>query len=220
MTFISSLRVYRHVIIGCIGLAVLTTTSCGGKKQDAAYYMEMVDSIRKAEQVKEIQKQAGINQNPVDVWFDTLSIRTLPIRTAGTEIWQIGSFTAVPSILNEHFGYPVNAKLKALALPSSYRHPVVMLAEMVDSITPKLFVFTMDKKHYPIDWLSVYDQKNTDREDDFGKTYTEYYITSNYEITLLTYYQSHIPEREPELLNTRRYIINKEGKFEKVIIEL
>ena len=41
-------------------LLALLTLSCGNKKHDVAYYEQMVDSIRRAEQVKAIQKQAGI----------------------------------------------------------------------------------------------------------------------------------------------------------------
>jgi len=201
-------------------IAVLVMMSCGGKKRDAAYYMEMVDSIRKAEQVKEIHQKAGINQNPVESWFDTLQICTLPIRTAGADIWELGDFQAVPITINEHFGYDVSAKLKAMSLPTAYRRPVVLLAEMQDSITPRLYVFTMDKKYQPIDQLLIYEKKDLDRPDDFGKTFTEYYITSKYEITLLTYYQSHNIDVKPELLNSRRYVISREGKFEEVIIEL
>jgi hypothetical protein len=38
-------------------LLALLTLSCGNKKHDAAYYEQMVDSIRRAEQLLEIQKQ-------------------------------------------------------------------------------------------------------------------------------------------------------------------
>ncbi len=211
---------YRKAIIGLVSIALWSTMSCGGNKRDAAYYMDMVDSIRKAEQVKEIHRKAGIYQNPVDAWFDTLNIRTLPIRTAGRDIWQIGSFAAVPSSINENFGYPVSAKLKALALPTAFRHPVVMLAEMVDSLTPKLYVYTMDKRHQPLDYLAIYEFKPLDYDGDYGTTYQEYYITSKYEITILVYFQSHNQLLEPELINSRRYIINKEGRFQKIKIEL
>lgn len=182
----------------------------------------MVDSIRKAEQVKEVQRNAGIavNGNPVEAWFDSLDIHTLPVKSAGSDIELIGHFSHVPMAVNEFFGYPVSAKLRALALPSAWRRPVIMLAEMVDSITPKLYLYTMDKKHYPIDHLCIYEQRDEDRQDDFGQTYMEYYITSQYEITLIMYYQSHDEERKPELLNSRRFIINREGKFEETIIEL
>ena len=211
---------YNKVCLGVLLVVAAAMVSCGGKKRDAAYYMEMVDSIRKAEQVKEIQQRSGIYTDPVEAWFDTLQIHTLPIRTAGSHLEQIGSFVSVPAIVNEHFGYPVSAHLKALGLPSAYRRQVVMVAEMVDSITPVLRLYTMDKKHQPIDFLTIYEQTPEDRPDDFGQRFMEYYITSKYEITLLNFYQSHDTGRRPELLNSRRYLITKEGKFEETIIEL
>lgn len=211
---------YNKVCLGLLVVLALGMVSCGGKKHDAAYYMEMVDSIRKAEQVKDIQQKAGIYNDPMEAWFDTLAIHTLPIKTAGSDIGQIGYFASVPMNINEHFGYPVSAKLKALALPSAYRRQVVMLAEMVDSITPVLYLYTMDKKHQPIDKLLIYEQRSEDRADDFGQTYMEYYITSKYEITLLSLYQSHDQDAKPEMLNARRYIITKEGRFEETIIEI
>jgi hypothetical protein len=91
---------------------------------------------------------------------------------------------------------------------------------MIDSITPRLQLYVMDKKHMPIDQLCIYEQKAENRENDFGNTYLEYFITSKYETTLIMYYQSHDKERKPELLNSRRFIINKDGMFEETIIEL
>ena len=198
----------------------LVMMSCGGKKRDVAYYEAMVDSIRKAENVKDIQQKAGIYDNPVDAWFDTLAIRTLPIRSVGSELWKIGHFSNVPMGINEFFGYPVSASLKAMALPNAYRRPVVLLAEMTDSVTPRLYLYIMDKNHQPLDRLCLYEQKSEDREDDFGQTFLEYYVTSHYVITLMQYYRSHDPEKEPELLNSRRFVMNREGKFEETIIEL
>ena len=199
---------------------MLLLASCGGRKHNAEYYMAMVDSIRKAEQVKEIQQKAGIYDDPVVAWFDTLRLRTLPIQSAGTDLSLLGGFVAVPMDVNEHFGYNVSAKLKAMKLPSAYRKEVILLAEMVDSITPRLQLYIMDKKHMPIDQMCIYEQKTENRENDFGKTYLEYFITTKYEITLIMYYQSHNKERKPELLNSRRYIINRDGMFEETIIEL
>ncbi len=211
---------YNKVTLGVLASLALFMMSCGGKKHDAAYYMDMVDSIRKAEQVKEIQQKAGIYNDPVEAWFDTLGIHTLPIKSAGAEIWEIGHFSPVPMDINENFGYSASAKLKALGLPSAYRRRVVMVAEMVDSVTPRLMLYTMDKKYQPIDQLTIYEKKDNDRTDDYGETYMEYYITSKYEIMLLLYYQSHHQDQKPELLNSRRFVINKDGQFEETIIEL
>ena len=125
-----------------------------------------------------------------------------------------------PMNVNEHFGYNVSAKLKAMKLPSAYRKEVILLAEMVDSVTPRLQLYTMDKKHMPIDQLCIYEQNPEKRDNDSGIDYLEYFITTKYEITLMMYYQSRDNERKPELLNSRRFIINKEGMFEETIIEL
>lgn len=210
----------RAFVISFLACCTLTLLSCGGRKRDAAYYMAKVDSIRKVEQVREIQKKAGIVTDPIESWFDSLHIHTLPIKTAGSEIDEIGQFTPVPRHLNGNFGYPVSAKLKALSLPTAYRRPVVLMAEMVDSVTPKLFLYTMNKKHLPIDQLTLYEKKRERRVDDFGQSFMEYYITSRYEIILMQFYQSHHDERSPELLNTRRFVINKAGKFvEKELVE-
>jgi len=211
---------YRSFFIGTLVVTAVAVAACGGKKKDAAYYMEMGDSIRKAEQVKQLHKQAGIYSDPVEAWFDTLSLRTLPLQSAGAEYWEIGHFVAVPMSVNEHFGCNVSRKLRALAMPSAYRKEVVLVADITDSIAPRLVLYVMDKRHQPIDHLTLYEKKSEDRSDDFGETFMEYFITSTYEITLLRYYQSHRAEQKPELLESRRYLITKEGRFEETIIEI
>ena len=108
----------KILFIVCCLLFVSFLTGCK-KKKDAAYYMEMVDSIRKAETVKDIQKKAGIYDNPVDAWFDTLAIHTLPIKSAGSDIGLIGHFVPVPMTINENFGYPVSAHLTSTSPSTS-----------------------------------------------------------------------------------------------------
>ena len=204
-------------------LLALLTLSCGNKKHDAAYYEQMIDSIRRAEQLKEIQKQTGIYENPIEAWFDTLRLHTLPIQTAGADIERIGDFAVVPVSANEYFGYPADAHLKAMALPSMHRRQVILLCEMQDSITPALYLYTMDKKHHPIDMLNIYHQetvsRKTDKGMDKGMTYNEYYITSHYEITVMRYFKGH-EDVKPQLEEARRYTISKDGMFEEQPIEM
>ncbi|MGX8697392.1 MAG: hypothetical protein ACSW8D_13515 [Prevotella sp.] len=214
--------IQRKILIYSVAVLALLTASCGGRRHSQEYYEQMIDSIRKAEQVKEIERQAGISvsNNPVEAWFDTLRLRTLPIRNAGDDLVQLGDFVKVPMAVNEYLGYPVSAKLRAMALPRKHRHDVLLVAEMQDSITPTLYIFTMDKKHNPIDQLCIYDKEEEKREDDFGENYMEYFVTSNYEITVMFFYQSRRHERKPELLDSHRYIINRDGEFEETFIEL
>jgi hypothetical protein len=77
----------------------------------------------------------------------------------------------------------------------------------------------MNQEHRNIDQLCIYEERAEDRATDFGKTMMDYYITSNWEITLMKYYLSN-EATSPQLEETRRYVINKEGRFEEVIIEL
>lgn len=199
-------------------LLALLTLSCGNKKHDAAYYEQMVDSIRRAEQVQQIQKQAGIYENPIEAWFDTLRLHTLPIQTAGADIERIGTFATVPLSVNENFGYSGDAHLKAMALPAIHHRQVILLCEMQDSITPALYLYTMDKQHHPIDMLNIYHQEEVNHDTDNGLTYNEYFITSHYEITVMRYFKGHEVEK-PQLEEARRYTISKDGMFEELPIE-
>ena len=201
--------------------AVVAVMSCNSRKHDLAYYEHLVDSIRKAETLKELNKHADSGPSDATIaWFDTLQLRTLPVRNAGEVIERLGSFSKVPMSLNHHFNYPVSSKLRAIALPERYKNHVIMLAEMRDSITPDIFLFTMDKRYIPLDQLTIYEKRKEYDEGDEGETFTEYFITSNYEITLMRYYQAQNESKEPILIDSRRYIINKEGHFEETLIEL
>lgn len=202
-------------------LLLLSAVSCRQKKHDAVYYEQMIDSIRKAEQLGELQRMAGIGANgaPAKAFFDTLQYHSLPIQSESGDFKKIGKFVKIPRLLNDHLGYSASANLSAMALPSAHRYRVLMVSEMQDSITPVLYLFTLSRKYQPIDLLCIYEQGNEDRKDDFGRTYMDFYVTSNYEITLMQYYLSHTA-RKPELFQSRRYIINKEGKFEEIPIEL
>ena len=87
----------RKIAVLSISLAVMMVASCGSKKKDAAYYERMVDSIRKVEQVKEMQRQAGITDgDPLEEFFLSLSLRTLPLQSEGRKWERLGEFTKVP----------------------------------------------------------------------------------------------------------------------------
>jgi hypothetical protein len=200
-------------------LLALLTLSCGNKKRDVAYYEQMVDSIRRAEQVKAVQKQAGIYDNPIEAWFDTLRLHTLPIQSAGNDVEGLGDYVLVPLSINENFGYDTDAHLKAMALPSAYRRQVILLCEMEDSITPVLYLCTMDKTHHPVDILCIYQQEDVDDEAAEGFVYNEFFVTSHYEITVMRYFKGNEAVK-PKLEYARRYIINKDGLFEEQAIEM
>lgn len=77
----------------------------------------------------------------------------------------------------------------------------------------------MNQEYVLVDRLCVYEQKIEDRNGKLGLMRQEYYITSKYEVTLVAYFRGEDDETESEL-TACRYVINKEGNFEEVIIEL
>lgn len=209
----------RKAALLTILICALAAVSCRQRSKEVAYYEHMIDSIRKAEQVKELQQRAGIYSQGAESFFDTLTLCPLPVQSSGNNYRRIGTFSAVPKFINEWFGYPATTQLRALRLPQAGRYNVILMAEMVDSITPALFLYTLDGRHRPVDQLCIYDEIEEDRSDGYGKSYIDYFITSRYEVTLLYYYKKRESET-PELEDIRHYQISTDGSFEETFLEL
>ena len=195
--------------------------SCQGRKHDVVYYQQMVDSIQKAEQteqLKEMQRRAGIYADPAEAFFDTLSYHSLPIQSeTGASVE--GSMIDVPMMLNGHFGFTDHARLRALRLPTAWRRQVVMVSETSDTVAHARYLFVMSDKHQPLDYLRIGEERREAKNGVSVRSFVEYFITSRYEITLMHYSQAD-GAPQPKLEQMRRYVITRDGKFEEVIIEL
>jgi len=125
----------------------------------------------------------------------------------------------VPSVYNTRFDYESNVELYAVRLPSYQNYHMILLGEKLDSTNVSLYLCTMNREYVLVDRLCVYEQKIEERDGKLGLMRQEYYITSKYEVTLVSYFRGEDDDKESELAACR-YIINKEGNFEEVIIEL
>lgn len=211
--------IYERIKLTVIGLfLLLMIVECGPQKRDVKCYEQKLDSIRKAETVAEMYKTAGIYDNVTEAFWDSLSMCTLPIEPCGAQWQRIGSFTDVPLEVGHLLGYEGEMKLKAMALPWKKNHQVLLVVDLADELEPNLYLYTLSKQHAVEDMLCIYEQTEENRERDFGTIYTDYFVTNQYEITLIRYYQSHDEQKAPELIEQRRYEINHEGKIEEVII--
>lgn len=195
---------------------VLFSYSCGNRK-NAADYAGMIDSIRKAEVEKELLKPA--EGDPVTVFFDSLSIKMVPMKYSEDFVTYLPQMTRVPSAMNARFGYENNIELYAAKLPSYQLFHMMLLAERLDSISTTLYLCTMNQENVLMDRLCIYEQKVEQKHETLRLTRLEYYITSQYETTLVKYFRDEDDETENEEA-AYRYVINKEGNFEEVIIEL
>lgn len=198
-------------------LLLLSVAGCR-QRRDAAYYERMVDSIRKAETVSELQQQAGIHSDPVVAFFDTLSLVPLPLESEGADLYRLGHFSRAPYAVCQWLGFPPEVRLSALMLPTHKDHRVVLLAEQSDSLAPMLYLQTLTRQYKPVDQMCIYEERPDDRLDDTGKTLMDYFITSDYAVTLMQYFvPSHSGKRQLE--STRRFVITPDGRFEEEVIE-
>jgi hypothetical protein len=197
----------------------LALLSCGQRKRDAVFYEQMVDSIRKAEQLTEMKRQAGVYDDPVQNFFDTLQLRPLPIQSERRNFAKIGHFGKVPLSLVSMLGYPVDTRLKALLLPRRHGLHALLLEEQLDSINSNLYLYSLDRDYKPIDHLCLYEERDEDRAEDFGRQFMDYYVTSEYEVTILYIFES-MRTHKMETEQTRRFQLTEDGNFEEVVVEL
>ncbi len=209
----------RYITLSILIPLVLALLSCGQRKRDVVFYEQMVDSIRKAEQLEEMKRQAGVYDDPVEAFFDTLSLRPLPINSERSQFAKIGRFGKVTPSVASLLGYPVGSRLKALLLPKVHGLHALLLSEQQDSVTSALYLYTLDQDYHPIDHLCLYEERDEDRADDFGKLLMDYFITSSYEVTLLYYYVSQTTHKS-ETEQTRRFQLTADGRFQEVVVEI
>ncbi len=200
------------LLLALIGLWV----SCGGKHKDMAYYEAQIDSIRKAEQLRQIKHDAGLSDDPVEVFYDTLRLTPLPIQSAGGNIDKLGLFTKLPPSVTASLDYPMDTPLRMLLLPRYKDFGVVILAEDRDSVAPFMTLLTMDHNWQPIDELTLYEENGAERGDYYVTTFNDYFIDNQYHITVMDYYRKDHDDK-PHLESTHRYQIDAEGRFEELI---
>ena len=197
-------------------MAMVMVYSCGNRK-NAADYEPMIDSLRKAEVAKELLKPA--TGDPVVAFFDSLEMKSVPMKYNVTFVDYLPQMTKVPAAFNGRFDYESNVQLLAAKLPSYRDYHMMLVAEKLDSTQTALYLCTMNQEYVLVDRLCLYEQKIEDRDGQLGLMRQEYYVTSKYEVTLVSYFRGEDDEEEQETAACR-YVINKEGNFEEVIIEL
>ncbi len=191
--------------------------SCGNRK-NAADYADMLDSIRKAEVEQELLKPTA--GDPVIAFFDSLEMKSMPMKYTPEFVEYLPQMRKVPATFNSRFDYESNVDLYAVKLPPYKHFHMMMVGEKVDSVSTALYLCTMNQEYVLVDRLCIYEQKIEERDGHLGLMRQEYYVTSGYEVTLVSYFRGEEEDAEDEEVAACRYVVNKEGNFEEVIIEL
>ena len=207
----------RKIVLTLSLIAILIGAYSCGNRKSAADYQGMLDSIRKAEVEKELLPPA--QRDPVVAFFDSLSMKSVPMKYSVEFVEFLPQMVKVPSAYNSRFDYESNVELYAVKLPSHQNFHMMLLGEKLDSTSVTLYLCTMNRDYVLVDRLCIYEQKVEEKNGKLGLMRQEYYVTSNYETTLVRYFRGE-DDGEDHEESACRYVINKEGNFEEVIIEL
>lgn len=199
-----------------LAVVILTAIACGNRK-NAADYAGMIDSIRRAEVEKDLLKPSV--GDPVVAFFDSLAMKSVPMKYTPEFVEYLPQMKEVPAAYNSRFDYESNVELLAVKLPSYHHYHMMLIAEKLDSTNVSLYLCTMNQEYVLVDRLCIYEQKIENKDGRLGVMRQDYYVTSQYEVTLVSYFRGEDDEEESEV-TACRYVINKEGNFEEVILEL
>ena len=198
-------------IVGILALAILII-SCGGRRQmspeELAHKLDRV----KALEIKEKLKLQGIDMessdNPFKVFFDSLSMQTLPVSYTEDYVHFLPGFQEVPAEILSYMDLEGGEHPKAVSLPESIGARLMILAVEESAGSYSLWLYSLDNDYVPIDKLCLYAIE--DKEDDIDpEEFIEYFsITSDFEIHLIDYSKTRNEVNSEEV-----YYIDDSRKF-------
>lgn len=198
-------------IVGLLAIAVLIV-SCGGRRQMSPEELaHKLDSV-KALEIKEKLQLQGVNlesaDNPFKVFFDSLSMQTLPLSYTEDYVRFLPGFQDVPAEILSYMELDGGEHPKAVSLPESIGARLMILAVEESAGYYSLWLYSLDNDYLPVDKLCLYAIE--DQEDDIDpEEFIEYFsITSDFEIHLIDYSKTRNKVNSEEV-----YYIDDSRKF-------
>lgn len=198
-------------IVGLLAIAVLIV-SCGGRRQMSPEELaHKLDSV-KALEIKEKLQLQGVNlesaDNPFKVFFDSLSMQTLPLSYTEDYVRFLPGFQDVPAEILSYMELDGGERPKAVSLPESIGARLMILAVEESAGYYSLWLYSLDNDYLPVDKLCLYAIE--DQEDDIDpEEFIEYFsITSDFEIHLIDYSKTRNKVNSEEV-----YYIDDSRKF-------
>lgn len=183
-------------------VVLLTMTSLlagclGGPK--ASDYQAKIDSLRQAEQLKEL-KQQGLyadDSNPFRVFYEMLSIQPLPVSYSENYVNTCPNYLEVPETMAELLNLEEYKNMKAIALPERANARLMMVATVKEEVVQELWLYSLDLSYLPVDQICLYDisegiESNFAVTSDYEiyRNDVGYYVDSDYR------FQEYIEKRE------------------------
>jgi hypothetical protein len=170
---------------------ILLLLSCGGRSQLSPEELShKLDSVKNVE-INEQLKLQGINleqsDNPLKMFYDSLSLQTLPISYTEDYVKFLPAFKPIPQEIIPFMDLQDCNEPKAVSLPESLGAKLILIAVDEQPHLYSLWLYSLDDDFRPVDKLCLYAIEDKSDEIDPEEFIQYFSITSDYEIHLLDY---------------------------------
>lgn len=154
---------------------------------------EKLDSVRRVEQIEQLKLQ-GIqleSTNPFQMFFDSLGIQPLPLRSSADYVRYLPNYQEVPGEIFDMMGFEGRISPKAITLPETLGARLMLLATDATDGEHSIWLYSINDDFMPVDKLQLYQphqKSGTDLEPTMEGGFT---ITSDYQIYIFEYTPDH-----------------------------
>ena len=203
-----------------LGLCMLTAwtfVACGGRRSEVNL-QEKLDSIRRLEQIEQLKLQ-GIQlegTNPFQMFFDSLGIQPLPLRSSADYLTYLPNYQEVPGEIFEMMGFEGRVSPKAITLPETLGARLMLLASDATDGEHTLWLYSIDDDYMPVDKLQLYQPHHKSETDLKPTLESGFTITSDYQINIFEYTPEHkIKSQKTYTIDASRCFIEEEVSSER-----
>ena len=177
----------KYCLIIWIAALVL---SCGNSRTSPQELQRKIDSVNALEAARQLELQ-GIRlgeRSPFQLFYDSLSIQSLPLRYSEDYVKYLPDYQIIPQSIMTFLELEGRVAPRAIALPETLGTRLVLLAADVEDGEYELWLYSLDSECYPVDKLLLYQpQVISDTKLQLPPQETYFSITSNYEIRVVEY---------------------------------
>jgi len=183
--------------LACLALALmlLSLASCWNGRLSQAEMKHKLDSIARIENVEWLKAQ-GIDLerdvSPVQVFYDSLNIQSLPIRYSDDYVKYLPGYKAVSHEMAMYLSLEGRTRPKAIALPETVGVRLIIFAADEGDGLYSLWLYSLDEEYMPVDKLCLYAINPDEAKENLiaspeDRLIQDFVVTSDYEIRLTDY---------------------------------
>lgn len=174
------MKTRHHLLL----LVVAAALAACGNRMSPEQLAHKLDSVKMVEQNEHLALQ-GIrleDENPLQAFFDSLSVQPLPLRYSEEYVHLLPHFQPVPPDIARFLQLGVTDDVRAVQLPETLSCRLIIVAKVSQDGSRTLWLYSIDSEFLPVDRLLIYAPATVD--DLIEQKVSEFSITSDYEIRL------------------------------------